>query len=130
MGYPFSEASETNGVGDRKLRRVPRMVERPHDQTAERHIQISRQVGSIWHQPGPPLHLEGQFIPAQSDARAKSAERGRPLRIFYAFDPLRTAILLIGGDKTGDDRFYARYVPVADRIYDRHLDDLRRRGLI
>ena len=30
----------------------------------------------------------------------------RPLRIFYAFDPRRTAILLIGGDKTGNDRFY------------------------
>ena len=55
---------------------------------------------------------------------------GLPLRIFYAFDPLRTAILLIGGDKTGDDRFYLRYVPIADRIYDRHIDDLRRRGLI
>ena len=29
---------------------------------------------------------------------------GRPLRSLYAFDPLRTAILLLGGDKTGDDR--------------------------
>ena len=35
---------------------------------------------------------------------------GRPLRIFYAFDPLRAAILLIGGDKTGNSRFYMRYV--------------------
>jgi hypothetical protein len=31
---------------------------------------------------------------------------GRPVRIFYAFDPRRSAILLIGGDKTGDKRFY------------------------
>ena len=31
---------------------------------------------------------------------------GSPLRIFYAFDPRRTALLLIGGEKTGDDRFY------------------------
>ena len=30
---------------------------------------------------------------------------GRPLRVFYAFDPRRTAILLIGGDKTGRERF-------------------------
>ena len=55
---------------------------------------------------------------------------GRPLRIFYAFDPLRAAILLIGGEKTGNDRFYRQYVPIADRIYDRHLDDLRQKGLI
>lgn len=46
---------------------------------------------------------------------------GAPLRVFYAFDPRRTAILLIGGDKTGDDRFYERMVPVADRLYDEHL---------
>ena len=55
---------------------------------------------------------------------------GRPLRILYAFDPLRAAILLIGGDKTGNSRFYIQYVPVADSIYDRHLGDLRQRGLI
>ncbi len=51
---------------------------------------------------------------------------GRPLRIFYAFDPRRTAILLIGGDKTGDGRFYERYVPVADSLYDVHLEELER----
>ena len=49
---------------------------------------------------------------------------GRPLRIFYAFDPRRVAILLIGGDKTGDDRFYERYIPIADRLYDEHLAEL------
>lgn len=47
--------------------------------------------------------------------------RGRPLRVFYAFDLRRTAILLIAGDKTGDDRFYERMVPLADRVYDEHL---------
>ena len=34
---------------------------------------------------------------------------GRPLCIFYAFDPRRTAILLVGGDKTGDERFVAHF---------------------
>jgi hypothetical protein len=55
---------------------------------------------------------------------------GRPYRVFYAFDPRRSAILLIGGDKSGDDRFYERMVPVADRLYDEHLAQLRREGLI
>ena len=55
---------------------------------------------------------------------------GRPLRIFYAFDPRRMAILLIGADKTGDDRFYDVYIPIADRLYDEYLDELRREGLI
>jgi hypothetical protein len=54
--------------------------------------------------------------------------RGNPLRIFYAFDPRRSAILLIGGDKT--DRFYERYVPLADQLYDDYLDELRAEGLM
>jgi hypothetical protein len=51
---------------------------------------------------------------------------GRPLRIFYAFDPRRAAILPIGGDKTGDDRFYETYIPIADRLYDEHLAELEK----
>jgi hypothetical protein len=55
---------------------------------------------------------------------------GDPLRVFYAFDPRRSAILLIGGNKAGDDRFYERMVPLADRLYDQYLAELRRDGLI
>jgi hypothetical protein len=55
---------------------------------------------------------------------------GEPLRIFYAFDPRRTAILLVGGNKGGDDRFYKRMIPLADRLYDEYLDEIRREGLI
>jgi len=51
---------------------------------------------------------------------------GAPYRVFYAFDPRRTAMLLIGGCKAGDDRFYEEYVPRADRIYDDHLEQLRK----
>ena len=50
---------------------------------------------------------------------------GRPLRTLYIFDTSRTAILLIGGDKTGNDRWYEQFVPVADRIYQQYLDELR-----
>ena len=46
--------------------------------------------------------------------------------MLYAFDPRRSAILLIGGDKTGDDRWYETNVPLADRIYEEHLDELRK----
>lgn len=55
---------------------------------------------------------------------------GRPTRVFYAFDPRRSAILLIGGEKTGNDRFYRQYVPLADKLYDEHLEELRQEGLI
>ena len=42
----------------------------------------------------------------------------------------RSAILLIGGDKTGDDRWYDVHVPIADRLYDEHLEQLRKEGQI
>ena len=55
---------------------------------------------------------------------------GQPYRILYAFDPRRSAILLIGGNKTGDNRWYDVFVPIADRFYDEHLAELRKEGLI
>jgi hypothetical protein len=51
---------------------------------------------------------------------------GRPYRVFYAFDPRRTAILLIGGQKTGDDRYYQTLVRQADDLYDQHLVTIKR----
>ncbi|MFN2326484.1 MAG: type II toxin-antitoxin system RelE/ParE family toxin [Gemmatimonadales bacterium] len=55
---------------------------------------------------------------------------GQPLRTLYAFDPCRTAILLVGGTKTGDNRWYDRVVPNADRLYTEHLNALRKEKLI
>ncbi len=47
-------------------------------------------------------------------------------RIFFAFDPIRTAILLIGGDKKGVKRFYDGMIKKADELYDLHLKDLEK----
>lgn len=55
--------------------------------------------------------------------------QGRPYRVLYAFDPRRSAILLVGGDKTGHDRWYEVFVPIADRLYDEHLAQLKKEGL-
>jgi hypothetical protein len=55
---------------------------------------------------------------------------GRPFRVLYVFDPRRMAVLLIGGDKTGDARWYDTMVPLADRIYTTLLQELRAAGLI
>jgi hypothetical protein len=72
--------------------------------------------------------IEGSRHGHMRELRVQSG--GRPIRIFYAFDPRRSAILLIGGDKTGRDRFYEEMVPVADRLYDVHLEELKSEGLI
>lgn len=46
------------------------------------------------------------------------------LRVFFAFDPKRKAVLLIGGDKQGRKRFYDKMIPKADEIYTEYLADL------
>jgi hypothetical protein len=76
-------------------------------------------------------HSSGIGNPQHSHMRElRIQSEGRPLRVFYAFDPRRSAILLIGGDKTGDDRFYERMIPVADELYDVHLKELKQEGLL
>lgn len=60
----------------------------------------------------------------------RTQQGGKPLRTLYAFDPRRSAILLIGGDKTGDGRWYDTHIPVADQLYDQHIEQLRKEGLI
>jgi hypothetical protein len=55
----------------------------------------------------------------------RTQHEGRPYRTLYAFDPRRNAILLIGGDKTGDNRWYEVNVPIADRLYDEHLKEIQ-----
>ena len=52
--------------------------------------------------------------------------KGRPLRVLYVFDPLRRAVLLVGGDKTGDDQFYARMIPRAEHIWSDYLKEIGR----
>ena len=52
--------------------------------------------------------------------------RGHAFRVLYAFDPNRAAVLLIGGDKTGNDRWYEIFIPIADRLYDEYLAELKR----
>jgi hypothetical protein len=87
------------------------------------------------------LEARGPQLPFPYSSAIKKLRHGRlrelrvqsggdPLRVFYRFDPRRSAILLIGGNKASDRRFYERMIPLADRLYDEHLDEIRREGLI
>ena len=53
---------------------------------------------------------------------------GDPWRILFAFDPDRAAILLVGGNKGGSDRWYKTNLPIADERFQNHLDRLENRG--
>lgn len=50
------------------------------------------------------------------------------LRVLFAFDPERRAILLVAGDKAGNwKKWYTKNIPVADERFDSHLERLRAR---
>lgn len=70
--------------------------------------------------------IQGSTISNLKELRTQSG--GRAIRTFFVFDPRRTAILLIGGDKTGDDRFYERMIPKAETLYRGYLNELQEEG--
>jgi len=72
--------------------------------------------------------IEGSKHSHMRELRIQHA--GKPYRVLYAFDPRRTVILLIGGDKTGNDRWYKEFVPLADALYDQHVEELEKEGKI
>ncbi len=72
--------------------------------------------------------IEGSKYSKMRELRIQ--HKGNPYRVLYVFDPRRKAILLIGGNKTGDKRWYDKNVPVADDLYSEHLETLQKEGLI
>lgn len=50
--------------------------------------------------------------------------RGKPLRAFFIFDPLRQAIVLCIGNKGGKKRFYKEMLDIAEQQYELHLSTL------
>jgi hypothetical protein len=54
--------------------------------------------------------------------------QGRPYRVLYVFDADRQAVLLLGGDKTGQDRFYEVHIPRAEAIWERYLAEAKEKG--
>lgn len=69
--------------------------------------------------------LEGSEYSNMKELRVQY--QGEPWRILFAFDPEREAILLLGGNKTGNDQWYEDNIPIADIRYAEHLDALRQK---
>jgi hypothetical protein len=49
--------------------------------------------------------------------------QGAQIRVAYAFDPTRNAVLVIGGEKAGDDRFYRWFIPQAEAVWEQYLKE-------
>jgi hypothetical protein len=86
---------------------------------------------------GPRLHRPFADLILTSRHHNMKELRQSTLRVLFALDPRQSAILLIGGDKSPNDpsspnwnRWYERFVPIADDLYDEYLNELRREGRI
>ena len=66
--------------------------------------------------------LKGSRYSAMRELRVQHQDQ--PYRVLYIFAPRRVALLLLGGDKTGDDRWYEKNIPLADLIYDNYLAEM------
>lgn len=44
----------------------------------------------------------------------------------FAFDPMRQGAIILGGDKSGDKRWYDKHIPIAEMLYAEHLEKLKR----
>ena len=71
--------------------------------------------------------LNGSVHSNMKELRAKTATA--VLRVAFALDPLQAAILLVGGDKSGisEKRFYKQLIDRADRLYQAHLEQIKKR---
>lgn len=69
--------------------------------------------------------IESSKYPNMKELRVQY--RGEPWRILFAFDPIRSAILLIGGNKTGNARWYKENIPIADKRFLEHLKRLEKK---
>jgi hypothetical protein len=97
------------------------------DLSAAEQDSITASVGLL-EQRGPDLpfpHSSGISASRHGHMRElRIQHKGLPYRVLYAFDPRRVAVLLIGGSKGGDNRWYRHFVPLADKLYDTHLKTL------
>ena len=66
--------------------------------------------------------IQGSQYPNLKELRVQHA--GEPWRILFAFDPIRQAIVLVGGNKTGDKRWYQKNIPIAEQRFTKHLETL------
>ena len=76
--------------------------------------------------------LVGELVTSKIHNLKELRPPATSIRVIFLFDPRRAAILLVAGDKAehGWNAWYAKAIPVAERLYAEHLEGLRKEGLL
>jgi hypothetical protein len=64
--------------------------------------------------------LKGSKVPNLKELRFSF--NGAPIRILFIFDPKQQGVIILGGDKSGDKRWYDTNIPLAEKLYAAHLE--------
>lgn len=103
------------------------LTEEQQDALAAR-VEMLEQYGPSLKRPMVGEILSSRYAPLMKELRV--SKEGQ-LRVLFVFDPRRTAILLLGGNKTGRwQEWYRMAIPEADRLYEEYLEELHTEGLI
>ncbi len=87
------------------------------------HVNLLKQYGSTLGRPRVDS-IKGSNFSNMKELRVQW--KGQPWRILFAFDPKRRSILLVGGNKQGDKRWYQKNIPIADARFEKHLKQIEK----
>lgn len=110
-----------------ELELIEDWLEAAGDDTYDQVIAAIRILATVGPRLGRPLvdTIVGSRHKNMKELRPGSSGRSE-VRILFAFDPKRHAIMLLAGDKQGRwDKWYRKNVPVADDRYDEHLAQVK-----
>jgi hypothetical protein len=98
-----------------------RTQDAPLRQSIAAHAKLLQTVGPSLGRPYADT-LKGASLPNLKELRVQ--HQGEPWRVLFVFDPKRRAVLLVGGNKQGDRRWYRTAIRLAEQRYQRHLATL------
>lgn len=84
------------------------------------HLEMLKAAGPLLGRPHSDT-LKGSSLSNLKELRFKFQRK--PIRILYLFDPERRGIILLGGDKSKNKRWYETNIPIAEKRYKQLLED-------
>ncbi len=68
--------------------------------------------------------LKGSKLTNLKELRVQ--HKSEPIRILFAFDPKQQAVVILAGSKEADKRWYDTHIPIAEKLFDEHLEKQRK----
>jgi hypothetical protein len=87
------------------------------------HMELLKERGPLLGRPYADT-LKGSQITNLKELRIQ--HKTEPIRILFAFDPKQQAVIILGGSKQADKRWYDVNIPLAEKLFASHLERQRK----